>query len=223
MSTTSIYMSHGFPPGVARILVLLIYVCLTGCDIDNRIEGCGSRADALVAVGLKPSDGVDFVLADKTPMSLPNGYMYRVGEGLLELFVAPGVYCDSGDWGLYEKGFARLQEYVGDAPEDPFQHFPETHRGYTREKIGLGFGPFDYVFEQNALTWQVRAYFGDVYQPHVIFMYLRTEVTVGGERRGLALHYFPDKSQRVLAALTAAIEAAVRESSRGAGHTRGTR
>lgn len=186
---------------------------LVSCGLDDRFEGCGAEADALVAEGLAPSAGAGFDLAGLT-MPLPQGYMYRIRGDVLELFDAPGVYCDSGDWGVIGEGYVRLQVHEGAAPADPFRYFPDTHHGHAREQISLGVGPFDYSFAHNALNWHVRAYFSNVHYPHVIFMYLRTEMPIGNQRIGLSTHYFPSDPAHGLPEIIATIDKVIRDASR---------
>lgn len=191
------------------VVASLLCVSLVGCDLDKMIEGCGSQADALAAQRLLPSAGAEFDLGGAV-LPLPDGYMYRASDGTLELFVSPGVYCDSGDWGLYQKGSVQLRVHGESAPLDPFLHFPATHRGYMREQIDLGLGPFEYSFDHNAITWHVQAFFTAAHHPRVIFMYVRTGVLIGDAQKGLAMHYFPGDQSQVLPQLTAAIELATR-------------
>lgn len=189
--------------------------CLVSCGLDDRLEGCGAEADALAAEGLAPSAGAGFDLAGLT-MPLPEGYLYRIRGDVLELFDAPGVYCDSGDWGVVGDGFVRLQLHEGTAPDDAFRYFPDTHRGHAREQIDLGVGPFDYSFMHNALTWHVRAYFSNVYYPHVIFMYFRTEMPIGGQSIGLSTHYFPNDPAHGMPEIIATIDKVMRDVTRAA-------
>lgn len=97
---------------------------------------------------------------------------------------------------------------------DPFHDFPDTHRGKAREQIDLGVGPLEYSFPHNAIDWDVRAYFSNVYNPRVIFMYFRTELPIGAQQIGLSAHYFPSDSAHGASEVIAAIDNAVRESSR---------
>ena len=192
---------------------LISCVGLISCGIDDKFEGCGADADALAAEGLAPSAGASFDLAGLT-MALPQNYMYRTRGDVLELFEAPGVHCDSGDWGVLQKGFMMLQVHKETVPVDPFRYFPDTHRGRGREQISLGVGPFEYSFAHNALNWDVRAYFSNVHNPHVIFMYLRTELPIGGQRIGLSAHYFPGDPAHGVSAIVATIDKAIRDASR---------
>ncbi len=191
----------------------ILCVGLVSCGLDDKLEGCGPEVDALAAEGLAPSAGASFDLAGLT-VPLPQDYMYRIRGDELELFKAPGVYCDSGDWGVFQKGFIRLHVHEGTVPVDPFYNFPDTHRGHTREQINLGVGPFEYSFAHNTSNWDARAYFSNVYSPRVIFMYLRTELPIGGQRIGLSAHYFPSDPANGMAEIVATIENAVREASR---------
>ena len=188
---------------------------LVSCGLDDKLEGCGAKADALAAEGLAPSDGAGFDLAGLT-MPLPQGYLYRIRGDVLELFEPPAVYCDSGEWGVNGDGFVHLQVHAGVAPADPFRYFPDTHRGHAREQISLGVGPLDYSFAHNVLNWRVHAYFSNVYYPHVIFMYLRTEMPIGGQRIGLSTHYFPSDPAHGLPEIIATIDKAIRDASRAA-------
>ncbi len=195
------------------VLVVLCAV-LGSCGVDKRLEGCGSRADALAAEGLKASTGVSVDFAGLT-MPLPDGYLYRLRDRVLELFAAPGVYCDSGDWGVVQKGYVRVQLHDAAAPADAFRQFPETHRGHMREQLQYPpASPLEYSITHNAMTWQVQAYFTNEYFPRVVFMYLWTELPVGGSDTGLSIHHFPSGSEQVIAEVVATIEKATREASR---------
>ena len=200
-------------PTSRDMLIFLICAGAAGCGLDDSVEGCGSEAAALAAQGLDPSAGAHFRIAGAA-MPLPNNYLYRVHDNRLELFVEPGVYCDSGDWGLIGAGSVHLQVHNGNAPADPFEHFPALHRGYMREQINLGIGPFDYSFDHNMMNWRVHAYFANTQKPRVIFMYLRAELPHADNQSELAIHYFPSRSDNVLGQLTAAVDAASRERAR---------
>lgn len=200
--------------GMYRAIAVMICASMAGCDLDKRLEGCGSAADALAAQGLVSSAGAEFDLAG-LELPLPEGYLYRIRNDRLELFKSPGVYCDSGDWGLVQSGFLQLQVHSGGAPEDAFLHFPNTHRGYVREQVDYApVSPLDYSFGQNAMNWHVRAYFAGVLYPRLRFMYLRTQVSIDGEQIGLSIHYFPDDTGAALSEITAAIDTVVREGAR---------
>ncbi|MDH3452731.1 MAG: hypothetical protein OEN20_09935 [Gammaproteobacteria bacterium] len=198
----------------SRAFATIICIGLVSCGLDDMSEGCGSEADALAAEGLLQSAGAGFDVAGLT-MPLPQGYLYRIRGDVLELVAAPGVYCDSGEWGVHGDGYVRLQVYEDAAPADPFRDFPATHRGHAREQIRLGIGPFDYSFAHNALTWHAHAYFANVHHPRVIFMYLRTEMPVGGRHIGLTIHHFPGDTDSAVSVITAAIDEVARAASRG--------
>ena len=183
---------------------------LVSCGFDDWFEGCGAEADALAAEGLAPSVGARFDFAGLT-MPLPQGYLYRIRGDVLELFEAPGVYCDSGDWGVLQEGFVRLQVYKGTVPVDAFSYFPDTHRGYMREQIDYApVSPLDYSFTHNALTWHVQAYLSGVYHPRVRFMYFRTEIPIDGRHVGLSIHYFPRAPEQAIFQIIGAIDRVVR-------------
>lgn len=195
----------------ARAILTILCLVLTGCGLDERLEGCGGEAEALAAAGLKPSADAVFDLAGLT-LPLPEGYAYRSSDNTLELFPAPGVYCDSGDWGLYQKGYLQLQIHEAAAPADAFRNFPETHRGHMRGQLGYApVSPLEYPVTHNALTWQVQAYFNGEYHPQVIFVYLRTGMPAGGGNAGLSIHYFPGDTQQAIAEIVARIDKAMRE------------
>lgn len=199
-----------------RAVAVSVCIIVGGCGLDDRIEGCGSEADALASYGLKPSSSSTVEIAG-IPIPLPTGYMFRRSDDVLELLVAPGIYCDSGDWGVYQGGFMQLQIHDGIAPTDAFLRFPNTHRGHAREQINMALGAFDYTFQQNSLEWHVRAYLSDTHHPRVIFMYLRTEFRFGEEEKALAIHYFPSRQSRAtppesgLRELTADFESTLRK------------
>ncbi len=77
----------------------------------------------------------------------------------------------------------------------------------------IGSGSFDYEFQQNAVTWRVRAFLKNPFWPHASLMYLTTEATVANERRGIAIHYFPGKAKPGLGVLTLLL-ASIEESTR---------
>ena len=194
---------------IPRSLVASAFLVLGACDIGDYLDGCGDRSAALQREGLRATD-TGLVDWEGLALRLPKGFLYRQTAAGLQLFAAPGVYCDSGDWGVVQGGFVQLQVHEPDAPPDPFSRFPDTHRGYAREQINLGVGPFSYSFEQNALTWNVQAYFANVHRPRAIFMYLRSPVALGGARKEIAIHYFPSEHSIPLPELTAGIEIALR-------------
>lgn len=202
---------NGSLSATKRTVLAALCAVLAGCGIDEKLEGCGSRAEALAAEGLEHSTGVSVDLAGLT-MPLPEGYTYRIRDRVLELFPEPGVYCDSGDWGVLQKGYVRVQLHEGAAPADPFRHFPETHRGHMREQlVHAPADPLEYPIAHNILVWQTKAYFNNEYHPRIVFMYLWTELSVSGSNTGLSIHHFPRGTEQVIAELVATIEKVTRE------------
>lgn len=198
-----------------RAILVVLCTALVGCSLDDKLEGCGSRADALAAENLQASTGVSVDLAGLV-IPLPEEYAYRIRGRVLELFPEPGVYCDSGDWGVLQKGYMRMQLHDSAAPADAFRDFPETHRGHMLEQLGHPpASPLEYAITHNAVTWQTQAYFNNEYHPHVVFMYLRTELPVGGSDAGLSIHYFSRGTEQVIAEIAATIDKATREAPQG--------
>ena len=60
------------------------------------------------------------------------------------------------------------------------------------------------------MTWQVQAYFANVYGPRLIFMYLAADISAGDERSALAMHYFPGSAPSALPDVVARIEQQLR-------------
>lgn len=189
--------------------VLLIVSALTlGCDVSDRIEGCGSRARALSDLDVRAYDRATLKLAG-LELRLPRNVFYRHDDDTLIVLSQPGIYCDSGDWGIQRDNYLRLRIYPETSPEDAFADFPNELRGHPLEQLELGVGSFEYELPQNALTWRAQAHLRNPLLPRVGLLYLTSRVIIDGTSRGLAIHYFPADAEpgvAVLSVLLASIE-----------------
>ena len=193
-------------------VVLLIAMGLGGCDISERLEGCSSRQQAVADFNLRASSHEPHSFAGLA-IRLPVGVYYRQERLALTILSEPGIYCDSGDWGLTRSNYLRVRLYGKPAPQDPFVDFPHEQRGYALDQIKIGLGSFDYELEQNAVTWPVRAFLKNPFWPQASFMYLTAEAPVANEHRGIAIHDFPGQAKPrfgVLSLLLQSIEEIIR-------------
>jgi hypothetical protein len=195
-------------------VLALAGVAMCSCDPTAYLEGCEDRATALHDLGLQDVSTQPLELSGLR-VRLPASVLYRLEARQLVVLSEPGVFCDSGDWGMQRSNYLRLRIHDDAPPDDPFSDFPSDLRGWPLEQIERGIGSIDYELRQNALTWRIRVHLGNPFLPRTRLLYAITDVPLDGRRQGVSIHYFPGDAEPGAAVLTVLL-ASIEESTRAA-------